>query len=196
MITIFKAVHYTSHPGQANAILKLELYTTREAAGQAVSRWAMQGSVSGVPWNWSIQNGRYECMIDEVLNYIQVEEDVVHDALKEENAYGELTITTGSITIRNEPIVVKQPSDCAHDNCPECQGTGQKKYGGMCVHHLVCHCRKCSPWCATPDYMIGSYIPNGYTPTTLVPEFDRDGSLISWQICRTGTKYGSGTYNQ
>lgn len=35
---------------------------------------------------------------------------------------------------------------CAHDNCQECVGTGRKQDGSMCIHHLVCHCPKCTPW--------------------------------------------------
>ena len=39
-------------------------------------------------------------------------------------------------------------SDCLHDNCPSCGGTGIRKDGlGMCVHMISCPCRKCSPWC-------------------------------------------------
>ena len=39
-------------------------------------------------------------------------------------------------------------SDCLHDNCSCCGGTGIRKDGlGMCVHMISCPCRKCSPWC-------------------------------------------------
>jgi excinuclease UvrABC ATPase subunit len=34
---------------------------------------------------------------------------------------------------------------CLHDKCPECIGTGIKKTGGMCVHHISCPCPKCTP---------------------------------------------------
>lgn len=34
---------------------------------------------------------------------------------------------------------------CAHDSCSECLGTGIKRYGGACIHCLVCNCPKCSP---------------------------------------------------
>lgn len=37
-------------------------------------------------------------------------------------------------------------SDCLHDNCPECHGTGVKRGGGACIHMIACQCRKCSPW--------------------------------------------------
>lgn len=36
---------------------------------------------------------------------------------------------------------------CAHDQCPECHGTGRKHGGELCIHMLVCHCPKCSPRC-------------------------------------------------
>ena len=39
-------------------------------------------------------------------------------------------------------------TECLHDNCPSCGGTGKRKDGlGMCVHMISCPCRKCSPWC-------------------------------------------------
>ena len=34
-------------------------------------------------------------------------------------------------------------SDCMHDNCPNCHGTGINKLGGMCVHGISCPCSKC-----------------------------------------------------
>lgn len=38
-------------------------------------------------------------------------------------------------------------SDCMHDNCPSCGGTGQRKDGrGTCVHMMSCPCRKCNPY--------------------------------------------------
>ncbi len=39
-------------------------------------------------------------------------------------------------------------SDCLHDGCPECNGTGRKKRdGSMCIHMIACTCRKCTIWC-------------------------------------------------
>lgn len=38
-------------------------------------------------------------------------------------------------------------SPCMHDSCPECNGTGVKKYGGSCIHGISCPCPKCSPTC-------------------------------------------------
>lgn len=38
-----------------------------------------------------------------------------------------------------------QNSGCLHDSCPECGGTGIKKNGGVCIHHIACFCPKCCP---------------------------------------------------
>ena len=46
--------------------------------------------------------------------------------------------------LENMPKINKitfQP--CAHDSCPECVGTGKKKDGTICIHHMVCSCPKC-----------------------------------------------------
>ena len=37
-------------------------------------------------------------------------------------------------------------TDCLHDKCPECNGTGQNAQG-ICVHYLSCPCKKCTPFC-------------------------------------------------
>jgi hypothetical protein len=34
---------------------------------------------------------------------------------------------------------------CIHDSCPECVGTGIRKDGSHCVHHISCPCPKCTP---------------------------------------------------
>lgn len=40
----------------------------------------------------------------------------------------------------------KQFSQCLHDNCPTCGGTGIRKDGlGACIHMISCKCPKCSP---------------------------------------------------
>jgi len=42
----------------------------------------------------------------------------------------------------------KKHSDCMHDNCPTCGGTGNRKDGmGACIHMISCPCRKCTPTC-------------------------------------------------
>ena len=35
---------------------------------------------------------------------------------------------------------------CAHDQCPECHGTGIKLNGQKCIHYIYCNCRKCNPY--------------------------------------------------
>ena len=34
---------------------------------------------------------------------------------------------------------------CLHNSCSECNGTGIKKNGGICIHNIACSCPKCSP---------------------------------------------------
>jgi len=34
---------------------------------------------------------------------------------------------------------------CFHDRCTDCNGTGSKKNGELCVHFISCPCPKCSP---------------------------------------------------
>lgn len=41
----------------------------------------------------------------------------------------------------------EQNSRCLHDSCPECNGTGRKPDGTLCVHAISCPCPKCSPRC-------------------------------------------------
>lgn len=36
-------------------------------------------------------------------------------------------------------------SECLHDGCPDCGGTGRKEDGTMCIHYLSCPCPKCTP---------------------------------------------------
>lgn len=43
--------------------------------------------------------------------------------------------------------IVYDEDTCMHDSCPECRGTGIKRFGGFCVHNLSCNCKKCSPRC-------------------------------------------------
>jgi len=48
-------------------------------------------------------------------------------------------------TVRPVPSF-KRNSDCIHDNCSSCDGTGIRKDGlGPCVHMMSCSCPKCSP---------------------------------------------------
>lgn len=36
---------------------------------------------------------------------------------------------------------------CQHDACAECVGTGVKKNGTKCIHHISCRCPKCTFRC-------------------------------------------------
>lgn len=50
---------------------------------------------------------------------------------------------------KNYPNWIKlkiKKSDCLHDNCTSCDGTGIRKDGlGTCVHMMSCSCSKHSP---------------------------------------------------
>ncbi len=35
---------------------------------------------------------------------------------------------------------------CLHDGCTQCLGTGIKKNGTACIHHIGCSCPKCNPF--------------------------------------------------
>ena len=35
-------------------------------------------------------------------------------------------------------------SCCLHNSCPECNGSGIKEDGSMCIHNISCNCDKCS----------------------------------------------------
>lgn len=39
----------------------------------------------------------------------------------------------------------KKEQKCLHEGCHECHGTGRKKRGENCIHHLSCPCPRCSP---------------------------------------------------
>lgn len=45
------------------------------------------------------------------------------------------------------PVTIyKEHTNCLHDNCSSCDGTGIRKDGlGSCVHMMSCLCPKCSP---------------------------------------------------
>ena len=45
------------------------------------------------------------------------------------------------------PPIVSEKSNCMHDNCPDCKGTGRRQDGGICIHGMSCPCPKCTPQC-------------------------------------------------
>lgn len=154
MITVFSATHGTVLIGAINRVIKQELFTTRTMASIAISKWITQSSIGGQPWEWSIKNERYECTIDGELHVMMVEERTVLDAVPEEP---NLDLSLWSTT----RITFQSYSDCAHENCRECHGTGIKQIGGgPCIHHLVCHCKKCSPSWTMGDHVITSNCTN------------------------------------
>jgi len=50
----------------------------------------------------------------------------------------------------NQPIIGNKnrnsKSNCLHNNCTQCHGTGVKKNGQPCHHMISCPCDICSPW--------------------------------------------------
>ena len=37
-------------------------------------------------------------------------------------------------------------SDCMHNQCPQCHGTGVRSDGQACVHMISCPCPRCNVW--------------------------------------------------
>ena len=46
----------------------------------------------------------------------------------------------------NREDKIEKAKGCLHLACPECHGTGVKKSGQICVHHISCPCPKCTPY--------------------------------------------------
>ena len=46
-----------------------------------------------------------------------------------------------AVTTTDNPL---KTDYCMHLSCSKCQGTGRLENGTLCVHMLVCSCRKCS----------------------------------------------------
>lgn len=44
----------------------------------------------------------------------------------------------------NQAVLPKERT-CAHDACTDCNGTGVKANGSICIHFIACNCSKCSP---------------------------------------------------
>jgi hypothetical protein len=65
------------------------------------------------------------------------------------NMYTNNTTNNDDIVwIQNNKGEYNKDQVCLHTQCPECNGTGQKKNGlGICVHHLSCSCPKCTSRC-------------------------------------------------
>ena len=59
------------------------------------------------------------------------------------NEWAEGFIKQGGNQLKEEDFPETKP--CLHDKCSECHGSGRKKDGSFCVHHLSCPCPRCSP---------------------------------------------------
>ena len=40
-----------------------------------------------------------------------------------------------------------EQQQCLHQSCGDCNGTGRKKNGGMCIHMISCPCPRCTFTC-------------------------------------------------
>lgn len=139
MITIFAAVEHVLIDKAIDKTVRTEFYTNRNAARCAIAEWAHKETARGFVWTWS--EGRWERWIGDSLHVLTIEEYVVHDGPLKEQTF-EWTFDPMELsTIIERP---SKQSDCMHDNCPTCKGTGKTPYGGMCVHGLVCPCKKCA----------------------------------------------------
>jgi hypothetical protein len=145
MITIFAAVEQSLIDNTVDDVLRKELYTTRKVASKVIANWANKETSRGFTWNWNFELARWERWIGDALHVMMIEEYVVRDEEEKdplEWIYGQQqTFPLG------EFIYQPPPSDCMHDNCPTCKGTGYNAYGGRCVHGIACPCAKCRITC-------------------------------------------------
>jgi hypothetical protein len=44
-------------------------------------------------------------------------------------------------------LKTKKDTNCLHESCTECHGTGKKRGGEICVHFISCTCKKCNFTC-------------------------------------------------
>lgn len=51
----------------------------------------------------------------------------------------------------------KNSQECLHKKCPECNGTGTKKNGQICVHMISCPCSRCSPYSLHSGLLMTSF---------------------------------------
>lgn len=138
-MNIYAAIEGTTLFGLVDKVLRMEFYSTSALAQAAIARWATDGWFKDQKWMRS-SNDEWKCMIDDVMCVMLVEEHVVHTELQ-----GETPVICDFPPF--EPVQpYKYPTDCAHDGCSECHGTGTKDSGGPCVHFLYCTCAKCNPF--------------------------------------------------
>lgn len=144
MITIFAAVEQVLVDSVVERSVRMELYTTKEVAAMAIAGWARSDSTNGLAWEWDSQHNRWQRYANERLHVMTVEEHVVLDAPKKDPIIEWVTDLGDTIITDKWIEYPAQPSDCMHDNCPTCKGTGVDAFGKMCVHWLSCPCKKCS----------------------------------------------------
>jgi len=144
MITVFSAVEQVLSDDVVEKTVRTEFYTTREAAAMAIAGWAGSDSVNGIAWDWSLDRDRWQRYSNGRLHVLTTEEHVVLDVPKKDPTI-EWVTDLGDTIISDKWIEYPaQPSDCMHDNCPTCQGTGIDVFGKRCVHWLSCPCKKCN----------------------------------------------------
>lgn len=61
-----------------------------------------------------------------------------------------IPVSIGMPIIKTLPYIVENTQQlCMHEQCTQCNGTGVKRTGGMCIHMMSCPCPKCSPTYST-----------------------------------------------
>lgn len=73
--------------------------------------------------------------------YMKLKKDEIIKMLIESNRH----LSQNTYTAIAYDYSYSATSTCIHDNCADCNGTGYRKGGGLCVHSISCPCPKCSP---------------------------------------------------
>lgn len=72
---------------------------------------------------------------------------VFDDKLEEANKEywpGIIETPLGKLQRPHSNIPLPIYSECLHDKCPNCRGTGKRSDGSICIHNLSCNCHKCT----------------------------------------------------
>lgn len=67
-----------------------------------------------------------------------------------------------------------RPSQCKHNQCTKCHGTGVEVDGRICVHHISCDCPRCSIMCHVErpnEYLIHRCLELNKTKLQRVPKW-------------------------
>ena len=137
--TIFSAVERCG-----NEVIRQQFFSTKLGAQELLSQWIADGWSDGREWKLNA-DGQWENESDGKAFVLVVEEHVLNQEAAPVPTWPDYPVYPSFPSF--EPI--KELSDCLHDNCPTCHGTGISRYGGACIHHLVCHCPKCQITCGT-----------------------------------------------